>query len=151
MGSCSLDAPFGDGGEGSLSITTEMNGDVTPTRAVPVDNDYLRQNCMVYIENARGVMRKYKGVDNIPQSINLKVGNYVCNAWAGDSLPASYTAKFYRGQQNFEITTGQNTSLLMKCNIANVVVSVDPGSLNVGLTDMKVVSYTHLTLPTIGG
>ena len=103
MGSCSLDAPFGDGGEGSLSITTEMNGDVTPTRAVPVDNDYLRQNCMVYIENARGVMRKYKGVDNIPQSINLKVGNYVCNAWAGDSLPASYTAKFYRGQQNLSL------------------------------------------------
>lgn len=142
MGGCSLDAPFGDGGEGSLSITTEMNGDVTPTRAVPADNDYLRQNCMVYIENARGVMRKYKGVDNIPQSINLKVGNYVCNAWAGDSLPASYTAKFYRGQQNFEITTGQNTSLLMKCNIANVVVSVDPGSLNVGLTDMKVTFNT---------
>lgn len=152
---CSLDAPFGDGGEGSLSITAEMNGDVACTRAVPENNQYLREKCIVYIENARGVMRKYKGVDNIPQNISLKVGHYVCNAWSGDSVPASYTDKFYRGKQEFEITENQNTSLMLKCNLANVVVSVDPVSLNVGLKELKVsfsttrgeLSFDETTIP----
>lgn len=136
---CSMDEPFGRGGEGSLSINTEMNGDTRKTRAVPQDLKYLEDNCVVYLESySKGLLRKYKGVDNIPESIRLSSGSYVCNAWSGDSTAASFTDKFYRGQQDFEITENQNTSLTVKCNIANVVVSVDPASLNVGLKDMKV-------------
>lgn len=140
---CSLEAPFGDGGEGSLSISTEINGETSKsTRAVPENNDYLRENCVVFLENSRGVMRKYKGLDNIPATIRLSSGQYTCNAWSGDSVPASFSQKFYRGKQEFTIEENQNTSLAMKCNIANVVVSVDPASLQVGLKDMKVTFST---------
>lgn len=135
---CAMEAPFGDGGEGSLTISTEMNGDVKLTRGVPENNDYLREKCIVYIENSRGVMRKYKGVDNIPESIRLSSGDYVCNAWSGDSVPASFSEKFYRGQQHFSIMENQNTSLKLKCNIANVVTSVDPSALDLGLKDLQV-------------
>lgn len=140
--SCAMDAPFGDAGEGDLTITTEINGDVIKTRAISTDElAVLREKCIVYIESSRGVVRKYKGVDNIPEQIRLKTGSYVCNAWSGDSVSASFSAKFYRGQEKFDISEGQN-SLTVRCNIANVIASVDPASLNVALSDLRV-TFSH--------
>lgn len=139
LASCAMEDVFGNEGEGSLSINTEINGDVVKTRAAIGDEelDNLRKNCVIYIENSRGVIRKFKGVDNIPSSIKLQTGSYVAEAWSGDSVSASYTQKFYRAKQDFTIREGDN-SLTLKCNIANVVVSVDPASLNVDLQDLKV-------------
>lgn len=147
---CSLDTPFGNGGEGSLSINTEIRGETRLTRADnalansnPEYYRLLEQKCVVFIENSRGVMRKFKGLDNIPTSINLSAGQYVCNAWTGDSVSASFDSKFYRGQQTFEIAENQNTSLSMKCNIANVVVSVDGASVaETGLKNAKITFST---------
>lgn len=142
--SCAMDAPFGEGGEGSLSINTEINGETKQTRAENnLDNaEYvqsLRDKCVVFIENSRGVMRKYKGLSNIPASIKLSTGQYVCNAWTGDSVAASFDSKFYRGQQPFEIIENESTSVSMKCNIANVVVSVDAASVaGTGLKNPKI-------------
>ena len=139
--SCSMEEPFAADGEGSLTITTEINGDVIKTRTIEADElATLRENCVVYIENNRGVVRKFKGLDNIPESIKLQTGAYVAEAWSGDSVSASFDAKFYRGKQEFVMAEGQN-SLTLKCNIANVLVSVDPASLNVDLTDLKVTFY----------
>lgn len=142
--SCAMEAPFGEGGEGSLSINTEINGETKQTRAENnLDNaEYLQtlqDKCVVFIENSRGVMRKYKGLSNIPASIKLSSGQYVCNAWTGDSVAASFDSKFYRGQQAFEITENANTSVSMKCNIANVVVSIDAASVaETGLKNPKI-------------
>lgn len=142
--SCAMEAPFGEGGEGSLSINTEINGEVKQTRAENnLDNaEYvqsLRDKCVVFIENSRGVMRKYKGLSTIPASIKLSSGQYVCNAWTGDSVAASFDSKFYRGQQPFEIIENESTSVSMKCNIANVVVSVDAASVaETGLKNPKI-------------
>lgn len=142
--SCAMEAPFGEGGEGSLSINTEINGETKQTRAENnLDNaEYvqsLRDKCVVFIENSRGVMRKYKGLSNIPASIKLSTGQYVCNAWTGDSVAASFDSKFYRGQQPFEIIENESTSVSMKCNIANVVVSVDAASVaGTGLQNPKI-------------
>lgn len=139
-----MEAPFGEGGEGSLSINTEINGETKQTRAENnLDNaEYLQtlqDKCVVFIENSRGVMRKYKGLSNIPASIKLSSGQYVCNAWTGDSVAASFDSKFYRGQQAFEITENANTSVSMKCNIANVVVSIDAASVaETGLKNPKI-------------
>lgn len=156
--SCSMDEPFADG-EGTLSITTEMNGETVNTRSVPENNAYLREKCIVYIENSRGVMRKYKGVDNIPEDIVLSTGDYVCNAWSGDSVGASFDSKFYRGQEHFEITKNQRTSLRVRCNIANVVTSVAAESLNIGLSDLNVkfsmtagdLEFNESNIPTAKG
>lgn len=142
--SCAMEAPFGEGGEGSLSINTEINGETKQTRAENnLDNaEYLQtlqDKCVVFIENSRGVMRKYKGLSNIPASIKLSSGQYVCNAWTGDSVAASFDSKFYRGQQPFEIIENESTSVSMKCNIANVVVSVDAASVaGTGLKNPKI-------------
>mgnify|MGYP002549461785 CR=1 FL=1 len=148
--SCAMESPFGNGGEGSLSINTEIRGETRLTRADnalansnPEYYRLLEQKCVVFLENSRGVMRKFKGLDNIPTSINLSAGQYVCNAWTGDSVSASFDSKFYRGQQTFEIAENQNTSLSMKCNIANVVVSVDGASVaETGLKNAKITFST---------
>ena len=137
--SCAMEAPFADGGEGSLSISTDIKGDVIKrTRAIDSDEmAYLREGCVIWIENSKGVVKRFKGVDNIPSSFKLKVGSYVADAWAGDSVSASFDKKFYRAVQKFDVEQGNNT-LSLVCKIANVVVSVDPSSLNVNLQDLKV-------------
>lgn len=146
--SCASESPFGEVGEGTLSINTEINGETHKTRAGEESGTLpnlteLQEKCVVFLENSRGVMRKYKGVANIPSRINLSTGAYVCNAWTGDSVSASFDSKFYRGQQDFQITEGGNTSLTVKCNIANVVVSVDGASVtDTGLKDSKITFST---------
>lgn len=145
---CAAESPFGEVGEGTLSINTEINGETHKTRAGEESGTLpnlteLQEKCVVFLENSRGVMRKYKGVANIPSRINLSTGAYVCNAWTGDSVSASFDSKFYRGQQDFQITEGGNTSLTVKCNIANVVVSVDGASVtDTGLKDSKITFST---------
>ena len=141
--SCAMEEPFGDGVEGNLTLTAEIRGDVTKhTRAVEADElASLREKCIVYIENSKGVIRKYKGLDNIPEQIKLRTGSYVAEAWSGDSVSASFDSKFYRGWQKFEINEGLN-SLTLKCNIANVLASVNPESLNVNLSDLRV-TFSH--------
>ena len=144
MTSCAMDAPFGDGGEGTLTITTDIRGDVkkVSTRAIADDElTDLQNRCVVYIENSKGVIRKYKGVQNIPEQIKLRTGHYLAEAWSGDSVSASFDSKFYRGKQEFDINEG-NQSLTLRCNIANVIASVDPESLNAGLSNMKV-TFSH--------
>ena len=141
--SCAMEVPFGEGGDGDLTIVTEIRGDVkVVTRAIG-ENELvsLKENCIVYIENSKGVIKKYKGVDNIPQNIRLKTGQYVAEAWSGDSVSASFDKKFYRGYEKFEMAEGSN-ALTLKCNIANVLVSIDPESLNVNLQHMKV-TFSH--------
>ncbi|MDE6393262.1 MAG: PCMD domain-containing protein [Muribaculaceae bacterium] len=137
--SCAMEAPFADGGDGTLSISTEIKGDVVKnTRAIDSDEmSALRENFVIWICNSKGVVKRFKGVDNIPESFSLKVGSYVADAWAGDSVSASFDKKFYRAVQDFEISKGSN-ALSLVCRIANVLVSVDPASLNAGLQDMKI-------------
>lgn len=139
VASCSMEEPFGAGGEGTLTLNTEIRGNVVKTRAIAADElSALRNKCVVYIENEKGLIRKYKGLDNIPAGgIKLRTGSYVAEAWSGDSVSASFSSKFYRGWQRFEMQEGAN-SLTLRCNIANVIVSIDPTSLGVNLTDLKV-------------
>ena len=142
--SCAMEEPFGEAGEGALTINTEMRGDIKKVTRADIQGDELaslREKCVVYIENSKGVIRKFKGVDNIPQQIYLKTGNYVAEAWSGDSVSASFDKKFYRGYETFEMGEGQN-ELTLRCNIANVLVSVDPSSLDVSLKDLKV-TFSH--------
>ncbi|MDE5644645.1 MAG: PCMD domain-containing protein [Muribaculaceae bacterium] len=140
--SCAMEAPFADGGDGTLSISTEIKGDVVKkTRAIDSDEmAALRENFVIWICNSKGVVKRFKGVDNIPESFSLKVGSYVADAWAGDSVSASFDKKFYRAVQDFEISKGSN-ALSLVCRIANVLVSVDPASLNAGLQDMKITFF----------
>lgn len=126
LASCASDDPFSKGGEGTVRLRMVINSDVTRAET---DDDALRQNCVVYISNTKGLIHKYQGLENLPETLPMKSGQYVAEAWTGDSVPASFDKKFYRCYQPFTVTTGVN-SVVMNCKIANVVASVNSSSID---------------------
>ena len=138
--SCVSDAPFSDGnGEGNVRLQVLMNSELT--RAAD-GSDPLMDSCVVYISNASGLLYKYKGVEEIPETLLLKYGRYVAEAWAGDSVPASFNHVFFRGYQPFEITDPGYETIQLTCKIANVAVKVDKSTItDQMLKDWKVTVY----------
>ena len=141
--SCVSEAPFGDGGEGQLRLSAEIRSDISTRADAQYDAQTLADKCVVYIENNKGVVRKFIGLSNIPQTpIILRSGHYLAEGWTGDSVSASFDKKFYRGSQEFDMADGAVESLVLHCNIANVIVSINPESLNAGIDNLKV-TFSH--------
>lgn len=126
LGSCAVDAPFGQDGEGMLRMSMVINSDVTRAET---DIDDLRSGCVVYISSSKGLIHKYVGLENLPEQISMKAGNYVAEAWTGDSVSASWDKKFFRAYQPFEIRQGVN-QVVLNCRIANVLASVNPQTID---------------------
>lgn len=128
--SCVSDEPFANGegeGEGTLRLQLAVNANLTRAN---VDDDNLRSNCVVYISGNEGLLYKYEGLENVPTELSMKSGNYVAEAWAGDSVPASFESRFFRGYEKFEITQNTQKQVVVTCRVANVVVSVNPQSID---------------------
>lgn len=96
----------------------------TPSESRSIDAKELSDSCEIYLFNDKGIIRKYKGIDNLPAEEWLKTGEYRVEAWSGDSVPASFDAIYYKGQQSFVINKGETTTVELTCGIANVVASV---------------------------
>ena len=124
--SCATDDPFGSDGDGVLRMKMVINSDVTRAEQ---DEDALRSSCIVYISSEKGLIQKYKGLENLPEQLTLKNGHYVIEAWAGDSVSASYDKKFYSAYEPVDITSGVN-QVVVNCKIANVVVSVNQATID---------------------
>ena len=135
--SCVSDQPFGSGdGEGTLRMQLVVNSDVTRAN---VDDESLRSGCVVYISGPKGLMYKYQGLENVPSELRLKSDNYVAEAWTGDSVPASFDSRFFRGYQRFSINAGDNKAMVLTCRIANVVVSLNPATVDMSaMKDWKI-------------
>ena len=124
--SCVSDEPFADGGQGSLRLKLIINNDVTRAET---DGMSLSESCVLYISGQKGLLHKFKGLENVPDRITLRSGSYLAEAWAGDSVPAAFDKKFYKGQKDFEIS-GAETAVELRCGIANVVTSVNQETVN---------------------
>lgn len=146
LSSCVSEEPFGDG-QGTLRMKMVVNSTLT-RNSEAADEQSLADKCIVYISNAKGLLYKYKGVDNLPTSLALKTGTYVAEAWTGDSVSASFDKKFYKAYQPFEIATGNATDIVLNCRIANVVASVAPSEeFKSVVKDYKVtVGHSYATL-----
>lgn len=146
--SCVSETPFDAGQkEGSLSINAKIRGEISvATRTANYDQTILEENLVVYVErvsgNEAGLIKKIIGLDNIPTSMPLPVGSYVLEAWTGDSVSASWDKKFYRCYQPVDIRAAENKQVELHCNIANVIVSVTPESLECGMNDFTI-SFWH--------
>ena len=80
------------------------------------------------MSNDKGAVRKYKGINSVPsEGVWLTAGNYTVEAWAGDSVSASFDDKYYKGMERVEITSGSTQQVEVVCKIANVVASVNYG------------------------
>ena len=121
-------------GEGYIRMKMVVNNSLTRSSI-----DLLAEKCIIYISNQKGLIHKYEGIENVPTKLALKSGNYVAEAWTGDSVTASFDKKFYRAYEPFDITKGCVKNVILNCKIANVVVSVKPDELvSDALKDYKV-------------
>lgn len=130
---------FDQDGEGLLRLQLVVNSNVT--RAIE-NEDYLRSNCVVYISGDGKLLHKYKGLENVPSELHMKNGSYVAEAWSGDSVGASYDKKFFRGYEPFTISGGE-TSVVVKCKIANVVASVNHSTIDPEVMKDWNVTFSH--------
>lgn len=111
-------------GEGTLSINTIVRGDVKVQSRAATGED-LADKLLIQISNDKGVVRQYKGAADVPASIGLLSGSYTVNGWTGDSVPASFEDRYFKGSTAFSIAAGKSTSVDLVCKIANVVTSVN--------------------------
>lgn len=123
LASCSDDDANNMNGEGRVSLRTTVNSDVKVISRAASEQD-LADACNVWISSEKGLVRKYEGLSNVPAEIWLVSGNYVAEAWTGDSVAASFDSKYFKGYQPFTVTAGGSVTVNLVCKIANVVASV---------------------------
>ncbi|MBD5224646.1 MAG: DUF4493 domain-containing protein [Bacteroidales bacterium] len=117
-------------GEGRVFLRPMLNSEVKVESRAILSDDELAENAIIWISatsaKKNGVVRKYKGVQNVPQDgISLVSGSYVAEVWAGDSVPASFDNRYYKGLQAFDVKAGGTTGVTVECTIANSVVAVE--------------------------
>lgn len=123
---CSSDEPIITDGEATIFLSTALHGDFkTRPFSRATSDEELLENCIVWISGSEGVVRKYNGAADIPDgAIKLLSGSYVAEAWAGDSVPASFDARYFKGREEFTLSRGDKKSIAIDCHIANVGVTV---------------------------
>lgn len=120
---CSHELWLDADGEGRLVLNTSVSTDMKVVSRA--DQDTLLENCIVWINNEKGVVRRYNGAAEIPGSIDLVTGSYIVRAWTGDSVPASWDKRWYKGEENFTISAGETETVNLECRVANVGVTVE--------------------------
>jgi hypothetical protein len=72
-------------------------------------------------------VRKYNnsGSNTLPQTgIDLVSGEYIAEAWTGDSVSAAWDKRYYKAREEFAVSGGSSTNVSLVCTVANSVVSV---------------------------
>ena len=134
---CASEAPFEEETRmGGIRLHTVISN--VTTRATDESYaDQLKANCMVYISridgDKKGLVYKKRGLENFDGSvIPLNAGQYVAEAWSGDSVAASTDKKFFRGYIGFDVTGGAVTQVTIPCPIKNVLVVIDKATIAEG-------------------
>lgn len=125
---CSSDENFLAGGEGKVAMTATLSGDLDIVSRADADQlrEFYGESLTVWLTKpGSGPVRTYEGLDNLPtEPVTLPSGSYVAEAWAGDSVSASFDKKYFKAFQEFAVTAGATEQLNINCRIANVVASV---------------------------
>lgn len=110
-------------GEGKLLLSASVNTDLKVVSRA--DAQDLSESCIIWISSDKGLVRRYNGIGEVPaEGIALTTGSYVAEAWAGDSVSASFEKRAFKGYQTFTVEAGKSTSVDLVCGIANVAASV---------------------------
>lgn len=115
--SCSDDINYGTpgDGEGRVFLRPQLNSDVKVESRAILTDDELAENAIIWISNAKGAVRKYTGLGNIPAGgVSLVSDNYVAEVWAGDSVPASFDHRYFKGREPFAIQAGRTVEVAVE-------------------------------------
>lgn len=137
-------------GKGKVMLNAQINSDLKVTSRASSE---IEESLLLYISNAKGPVRKYQGLSQVPaEPIDLVADNYIAQAWAGDSVPASFDKRFFKGQESFTVSNGQTANVNIVCKIANTAASVvyDP-RIGETLSDYKMtIGHSGGTLEYVG-
>lgn len=113
-------------GEGKVNLSLTIDDDITIlSRSISSEEKAaLEESCKIYVYSEKGLIRKYHGADEVPSELWLVSGSYKAEAWAGDSVPASFDKKYYKGSTSFDVSPSATAYVTVNCKIANVVTSV---------------------------
>lgn len=110
-----------------LGIDDEI--DVVTSRSTLSDEESnaLRENCKIRIFNNGKLVNRYGRWSEVPEDgILMPVGDkYSTLVVAGDSVPASFEDKYYKGTESFSVVKGQTTEVNVNCNIVNTLVKIE--------------------------
>ena len=115
-------------GEGRVLLSAKVNSDVKVASRADLEStqEELAAECQVWISNSKGLVRRYKGLENVPaEGITLLSDHYVAEAWTGDSVSASWDKRWFKGRTEFDVTAGALTRVDLTCKIANTLVTVN--------------------------
>lgn len=112
-------------GEGKIFVTTRVNSDIVVVSRAETEED-LAATTQIWISSPQGVVRKYSSMSEVPaRGITLMSGEYTIQAWAGKVAYASFTDRWFEGEEKIEIAAGDNKAIEVTCHIANVCASVN--------------------------
>lgn len=125
---CSADDSALLQGEGKIAMTATLSGDLKVVSRADADElrELYGESLKVWLTKpGSGPVRQYEGLANLPtEPVAMPAGAYVAEAWAGDSVSASFDKKYFKAYNEFTVTAGQTEQVTINCKIANVVVSV---------------------------
>ena len=158
------DSFFDNAGRVKLGVGIDDNIEIIASRSTLSEEEStaLRENCKIRIFNNGKLVNRYGRWSEVPEDgILMPVGDkYSTLVVAGDSVPASFESKYYKGTETFVVAKGQTKTVEVKCNIVNtlvkieysedwdnlleeakVTVSVDGGSLEYSMGDEEKIGY----------
>lgn len=141
--SCTEEAPlYEEGGTAPVKFSFSLNDKVT--RAVSSEESAsLKQSLVMQISDGKGMLYNWKGAENIPvDPIVLRYGDFIARAYAGDSLPASFDKRYFKGETAFSIKNQVSTKVSVVCNIANVEVGVNVDEIEKKYQDKLQISFS---------
>ncbi len=111
-------------GDGKIFLSATISTDVKPASRASLDE--IKESCQVWISSPKGLVRKFDSMAEVPaEGIRLAADHYVAEAWAGDSVPASWDDRYFKGRQEFDVTGGQTSQVEIRCTVANTAVAVN--------------------------
>lgn len=128
LGSCSDTWDMSEAlGEGRVLLRPVINSDIKIVSRAEMDAEEaaLAESCTIWISGSKGLVRKFTGIQSIPtDGIVLLGGSYTAEAWAGDSVPASFDKRYFKGVERFDVEAGGTSRVDLTCRLANSAVSV---------------------------
>lgn len=114
-------------GEGCLSMKMNIampQAGASMQQLKQDDANALADSCRVRIYGSNGLVRYYKGMNNVPSELWLAAGDYRVAVQTGDSVPARFNMGFYKGETNIIIKAGGTTTATLTCKVINTLVTV---------------------------
>ena len=116
---CSETSPSLDDATATGTLTMKVS-----TRSETSSAEYdPMEHLTVSICNSDGKpIRKYTSESGIPERLELLAGAYSVSVEAGEKAAASFTRRFYKGEEPFTVTPRANTPVEVTCTLQNSVV-----------------------------